>query len=69
MIMTGFPDSIAIVSFYRLKMHTSDNFLDIHNDGMNPFRLSARSEMCSLESFSSRGWLKWPCFVNIRLPL
>ena len=50
-------------------MHTSDNFLDIHNDGINPFTLSTRREMCSLESFSSCGWLTWSCFVYIRPPL
>ena len=64
-IATGFPDSIVIFSLGRLKMHTSYNFLDIHNDGINPFTLSIRREMCSLESFSSRGW---SCFVYIRLP-
>ena len=32
-------------------MHTSDNFLDRHNDCINPIN---RHEMCSLESFSSR---------------
>ena len=32
-------------------MHISDNFLDIHNDSINPFTLSTRREMCSPESF------------------
>ena len=50
-------------------MHTSDNFLDIHNDDINLFTLSNLREMCSFESFSSRGCLTWSCFVNIRLPL
>ena len=50
-IARGLSDLIVIVSLYRLKMHTSSNFLDIHNDGINPFTLSTRREMCSLESF------------------
>ena len=57
------------ISRYRLKMHTSDNFQDIHNGDINPFTLSNRREMCSLESFSSRGCLRWSCFVYMRLPL
>ena len=44
-------------------MHTSDNFLDMHNDGINLFTLSNRHEMCSFESFSSSGCLTWLCFV------
>ena len=31
-------------------MHTSDNFLDIHRDGINLFTLSNLHEMCSFES-------------------
>ena len=50
-------------------MHTLDNFLDIRNNGINPFTLSTRHEMCSLESFSLREWLTWSCFVYIRPPL
>ena len=32
-------------------MPTSDNFLDIHNDDINPVTLLNRHEMCSLEKF------------------
>ena len=35
-------------------MHISNNVLDIHNGGINPFTLSNRRGMCSLESFPSR---------------
>ena len=44
MIVTGFPDSVVIVSLHTLKMHTSDNFPDMYNDGINPFMLSTRHE-------------------------
>ena len=47
------------ISVYRLKIHTSDNFPNIHNDGINLFTLSNCREMCSLQRFSSRGCLMW----------
>ena len=35
-------------------MHNSDNFLDIHIDGINAFTLSNRREMCSRKLFFTR---------------
>ena len=36
-IASGIPWFNFHISLCRLKIHTSDNFLDIHNDGINPF--------------------------------
>ena len=58
-IAMGTPRFDCHLSLHRLNMHTSDNFLDVHNDGINPFTLSTRRDMCSLESFPSRGCLTW----------
>ena len=69
MIATGIPRFNCHISLYRLGMDTADNFLDIRNDGIKPFTLSDRHEMCSFETFSSRECLMWSCFVYIRLPL
>ena len=50
-------------------MHTSDNFLDINNDGINPFRHSTSCEMCSLlKVFLHMGGWRGHA-VYIRLPL
>ena len=67
-IATGLPYSIVIVSQHRVKIHSSDNFLDIRNDCLNPFTLSTAVKCVHLNVFSSRGWLTWSCFVYIRLP-
>ena len=69
MIATGIPRFNCHISLYRLGIDTADNFLDIRNDGIKPFTLSNRHEMCSFETFSSRECLMWSCFVYIRLPL
>ena len=68
-VATGIPRFDCHILLYRLKMHTSDNSLDIHSDGINPFTLSNHREMCSLQRFSSRGCLTWPCFDYNRLLL
>ena len=68
-IATGIPRFDCHIPLYRLKMHTSDNFLDIQNGGLNPFTRSNLREMCSFHSFSSRECLTRSCFVYIRLPL
>ena len=46
-------------------MHTSDIFLDIHNDGINSFTISNQCEMHSPEGLSSHGCLTWACFIFI----
>ena len=50
-VATGIPRFDCHILLYTLKMHTSDNFLDIHNDGINPFTLSNYREMCSFDVF------------------
>ena len=50
-------------------MHTLDNFLDIHNGGLNQLTHSNHCEMCSFESFSWCGCLTWSCSIYIHLPL
>ena len=50
-IATWIPRFDCHISLYRLKMNISYNFLDIHNDSIDPFTHSNRREMCSLESF------------------
>ena len=64
-----FHDPNCHISLYILKMHTSDNSLDIFYAGFNPFTLSNNHEIRSLESFSSCGCLTWSCFVYLRLLL
>ena len=65
----GIPRFDCRISLYRLKRHTSDNFFDIHKNGINPFPLWNLRKMCSFERFSSRGCLTWSCSVYTRLPL
>ena len=57
MIATGIPRFDCHTSLYILRIYTSDNFLDIHNDGINPFMLSNRREMCSHERFFFFTWV------------
>ena len=51
MIAMGISRFDCHISLDRLKMHTSDNYLDIYHDGINPFTHSNRREMYSIESF------------------
>ena len=44
-IATGIPRFDCHISLYWLKMHTSDNFLDMPDDGINPFMFSNHHEM------------------------
>ena len=62
---TGIPQFDCHILLYRLKMHTSNSCLHIHNYGINPFTLSNHREIRSFESFSSCGCLTWSCFVYI----
>ena len=50
-IATGISRFGCHISLYRWKLHTSDNFLDIHNGGTNPFTPSNRCEICSPNFF------------------